>query len=236
MQFGHRRRYQTKHCDRSPLRRRQRRRFENRRHRRNGYHRYLQRKAYEDDETQLRNEQRADIFRKLNEAEASIGRFETVEEDTGPTREIIPGDRVILRGLGTPADVISVNADGVLSLQAGVMKITAKKDEVRLVEYDMQPETQKQPDKTERRLRSLEAKPELDLRGMLTDEAIPLLERFLDNAKLAKLVSVVIIHGKGTGAMRQAVHQYLKREQRGLKAFRLGRFGEGEDGVTIVEL
>ena len=63
-----------------------------------------------------------------------------------------------------------------------------------------------------------------------------MLERFLDSARMAKLNSVTVIHGKGTGALRQAVHQCLRREQRVIKSFRLGRFGEGEDGVTIVEL
>ena len=197
--------------------------------------RELQRKAYEGEDQRIGNEQRADIFRKLNEAESSIGRTEPAEEEYEPSREIVPGDRVLLRGLGTPADVVSINADGVLSLQAGIMKITAKKDEVRLVEDEMKPEIKKHLAKSDGQLRSLEAKPELDLRGMLTDEAIPVLERFLDNARLAKLVSATVIHGKGTGAMRQAVHQYLKREQRGIKSFRLGRFGEGEDGVTIIE-
>jgi DNA mismatch repair protein MutS2 len=57
----------------------------------------------------------------------------------------------------------------------------------------------------------------------------------LDNAKLAKLTSVTIIHGKGTGALRAAVHKALHRDK-GIKSFRLGRYGEGEDGVTIVEL
>ena len=79
------------------------------------------------------------------------------------------------------------------------------------------------------------AKAEIDLRGMMTDEAIPLVERFLDNAKMGKLNVVTIIHGKGTGALRKAVHECLRREK-GIKNFRLGTFGEGESGVTVVEL
>ena len=63
----------------------------------------------------------------------------------------------------------------------------------------------------------------------MTDEAIPVVERFIDSAKMAKLNTVTIIHGKGTGALRQAVHDCLRRE-RGIKSFRLGRYGEGGDG------
>ena len=84
-------------------------------------------------------------------------------------------------------------------------------------------------------LRAKAVKPELDIRGMMTDEAIPVVERFIDSAKMAKLNTVTIIHGKGTGALRQAVHDCLRRE-RGIKSFRLGRYGEGETGVTVVEL
>ena len=85
-------------------------------------------------------------------------------------------------------------------------------------------------------MREVATKPEVDLRGMNTDEAIPVLERFIDNARMAKLNTVTIIHGKGTGVLRKAVHNSLRREKRGIKSFRLGVYGEGEDGVTVVEL
>ena len=195
----------------------------------------IRRKAAESADWRTYNEDKADIFRRLNEAEDSVNQVSAEEDDPPPSREIVPGDRVRLRGLGTQADVISINPDGVMSLQAGIMKITARKEEVRLVESDTQPEIKQSLAKTDAALRELVAKPELDLRGMQIDEAVPLLERFLDNARMAKLISVTVIHGKGTGAMRQAVHQHLRREQRAIKSFRLGRYGEGEDGVTIVE-
>jgi len=89
--------------------------------------------------------------------------------------------------------------------------------------------------RAEHKLRTLGASPEVDLRGMMTDEAIGALDLFLDNAVLGKLNEVRIIHGKGTGAVRNAVRTYLKRS-RYVKAFRPGRYGEGEDGVTVVEL
>ena len=84
-------------------------------------------------------------------------------------------------------------------------------------------------------LRAAAAPSEIDLRGMMTDEAIAVLDRFLDTAMMGKLESVTIIHGKGTGAVRKAVREHLKRS-RYIKSFRPGRYGEGEDGVTIVAL
>ena len=76
---------------------------------------------------------------------------------------------------------------------------------------------------------------ELDLRGMDTIEAVCVMERYLDEAMRSNMQSVRIIHGKGTGAVRSAVHQSLRRIKY-VKKFRLGQYGEGEDGVTIVEL
>ena len=115
------------------------------------------------------------------------------------------------------------------------MKITARQDEVRVLEGETQQQAQKFIQRTEHKLRSLGAAPEVDLRGMLTDEAIGALDLFLDNAVLGKLTQVTVIHGKGTGAVRKAVRDHLKRS-RYVKSFRPGRYGEGEDGVTVVEL
>ncbi|MCL2227662.1 MAG: Smr/MutS family protein, partial [Oscillospiraceae bacterium] len=195
----------------------------------------LRRKAASNASLQELNDEKSEVFRRLNEAAHSLGGDDPADEQVVPQRKLVPGDKVRLRSLGTFADVISISSEGVLSLQAGIMKITAHKDEVALVPADQQPEVKKQLAKSNAKLRELTAKPELDLRGMLTDEAIPILERFLDSARMAKLSSVTVIHGKGTGALRRAVHQSLKREQRGIKSFRLGLYGEGEDGVTIVE-
>ena len=75
---------------------------------------------------------------------------------------------------------------------------------------------------------------EVDLRGMDTIEAVCVLERYLDEAMRSGIKTVRIIHGKGTGAVRAAVHQALKKNKF-IKKFRLGQYGEGEDGVTIAE-
>ena len=183
------------------------------------------------------NDGRAEARRLLNEAERSIGGPVQEPEAPPPTREAKAGDTVELVSMGTKATVLSVNKDGTLQLQAGILKISAKQDEVRVVEG----ETQSQKDarriisRAERTLRTAAVPSQIDLRGMMTDEAVAALERFLDTAMMGKLETVTIIHGKGTGAVRNAVRTYLKRS-RYVKSFRPGRYGEGEDGVTVAEL
>ena len=113
------------------------------------------------------------------------------------------------------------------------MKLTAKPDEVALVENQPQGNAKKIIEHKARELKAA-ASPELDIRGMAADEAMPVLDQFLDSAYLANLPSVRIIHGKGTGVLRAAVHDELRRCKY-VKSFRLGVYGEGETGVTIAE-
>ena len=182
------------------------------------------------------NEGRSQARHLLNQAEESIGGPAPEPEAPPPTRDARAGDTVELVKMGTRATVLSVNKDGTLQLQAGILKISAKQEEVRVVEGETQSqkEARKIIQRAERTLRAPAAR-ELDLRGMTTDEALITLENFLDAAMMGKLETVTIIHGKGTGAVRAAVRNYLKRS-RYVKAFRPGRYGEGEDGVTVAEL
>ncbi len=181
------------------------------------------------------NEARAALRRSMNEAEDSLAAsMEKPEERKESAREIRVGDTVEIRSMGIKADVISIGPDRVLQLQAGIMKVSAREDEVLLVD---KPKVEKKSvaEKSAAALRSLSVSPEVDLRGMMVDEALLAMERYLDSAVMAKLKTVTIIHGKGTGALRQAVQSELKRN-RYVKNYRLGRYGEGEMGVTIVEL
>ncbi len=114
------------------------------------------------------------------------------------------------------------------------MKVSAKPDEVYLLENEQKKAVKKVIDRSKRELNMRQAQPELDIRGMASDEMLGVLGIFLDNAYLANLPSARIIHGKGTGVLRAAVHAEL-RKCKYVKRFRLGSFGEGEDGVTIVE-
>ena len=182
------------------------------------------------------NQRRSDLRRQLNEAEDALGAGEELPPPP-PTRPAKAGDTVELVKMGTRASVISVNKDGSLQLQAGILKITAKQEEVRVVEDADGGKKQavQIAQRAEHKLRALGASPEVDLRGMMTDEALLVLDRFLDSAVMGRLDTVTVIHGKGTGAVRKAVREHLKRSKY-VKSFRPGRFGEGEDGVTVVEL
>ena len=195
----------------------------------------LRKQSRKSENWQQINEQRAELRRRINEAESQLA-FQRPQDDEVSSREIRVGDTVKLKKLGTKAEVVSIGKDGELNLLAGAMKITAKENEVLLLEGEKPKKSARvTPQKTERQLRTLGVSGELDLRGMMTDEAVDVLQRYLDTAMLANLNTVTIIHGKGTGALRQAVHNTLKRSKQ-VKSFRLGRYGEGENGVTVVEL
>ena len=137
--------------------------------------------------------------------------------------------------LGTKASVIAINKDGTYQLQAGILKMNAKADEIYLLENE-NPYKQKgaRPKHSGREMKMSAMSSEVDLRGMDTVEAICVLERYLDEAMRSNISPVRIIHGKGTGALRAAVQQSLKKNKF-IKKFRLGMYGEGEDGVTIAE-
>ena len=184
------------------------------------------------------NEARAALRREMNAADERLAaRFESAlpetEAEKAPSRPIRPGDTVKIKSMGVKADVISVSPDGTLELQAGIMKVSARADEVRLIADAKK--TAKPAPKPSASLRSASLAPEIDLRGMLSDEAVLAAERYIDGAVMAKLKQVTIIHGKGTGALRQAIQTMLKRSKY-VKSFRNGTFGEGEMGVTVVEL
>lgn len=183
------------------------------------------------------NEARAALRRSLNEAEErlSMQKKESLEQKKS-SRPVKTGDTVEIISMGIRAQVLAVSEDRQLTLQAGILKTTAHEDEVWLVEdVKAKDKPSAVSSKSSAVLRTASASPEIDLRGMMTDEAIPVLERYIDNAVMGRLEKVTIIHGKGTGALRAAVHDSLKTN-RAVKSFRLGRYGEGENGVTIVEL
>ena len=181
------------------------------------------------------NQKQADLRRQLNEAEERIAEKEKAAPRPKATREIRVGDTVELLKFGTKATVLSISKDGIYELQAGIMKTNAKAEELYLIEGAAAKPAKQKPAATNRQFRKEAAAPELDIRGMAVDEALPVLDIFLDNALLANLPSVRIIHGKGTGILRAAVHDHL-RKCRTVKRFRIGVYGEGENGVTIAEL
>lgn len=181
------------------------------------------------------NQRQIQVRRNLNEAEEKLRGEVPAVSRPAPSRAIILGDTVELPKLGTKASVIGINKDGTYLLQAGILKLTAKADEVYLVESAAAVKTKSaRPAHSGRQMQVSAPVQEIDLRGMDCVEAICVLERYLDEAMRSNVPSVRIIHGKGTGALRNAVQQSL-RKNKFIKKFRLGVYGEGEDGVTIAE-
>ena len=181
------------------------------------------------------NQRQAELRRNLNEAQSRIRAEQPQRARPEPTREILVGDTVELLKLGTKASVIAINKDGTYQLQAGILKMNAKKEEIYLLEQDNPyKEKRVRPAHSGREMKLTALASEIDLRGMDTIEAVCVMDRYLDEAMRSNLKSVRIIHGKGTGAVRAAVHQALKKNKY-VKKFRLGQYGEGEDGVTIAE-
>ena len=188
------------------------------------------------------NDAKAAIRHDLKEAVAVLHSRDQEPEAPAPSRPIAVGDLVELAGVKTAATVLNVNGDGSMLLQAGRMKMTVKAGQVRLLESAEEIEKRKKQAAAAQRKNvspqiqlAARAASELDIRGMETLEAESVVENYIDAAVMAKLGTVTIIHGKGTGALRKAVHEMLKRN-RAVKSFRLGRYGEGEAGVTVVEL
>ena len=181
------------------------------------------------------NQRQTQLRRSLNEAEEKLRGSQPQKERPKPSRGILVGDTVELLKLGTKASVIAINKDGTYQLQAGILKLSAKPDEIYLLEHEDPYQAKGGRPKHSGREMKLNAMPtEVDLRGMDAVEAVCVLERYLDEAMRSNLPQVRIIHGKGTGTLRAAVHQALKRNKF-VKKFRLGMYGEGEDGVTIAE-
>ena len=155
-------------------------------------------------------------------------------EGETPT-EVHIGDTVELTNLGAKATILSLpDSKGECTVQAGALKLKAKLSQMRIAAPD-KPDPKKK--KTGNRV-LVSARPvetECDVRGMNLEEALLAVDLFLDGAVLNRIGQVSIIHGKGTGILRTGIHKHLKTH-RAVKEFRLGRYGEGEDGVTIVTM
>ena len=176
--------------------------------------------------TQTENEQRRGIQKRVVEADE--------------IRSVQKGDRVRLLNVGGVIATVLAPADrdGGVQVQAGPMKMTVKENELRLVEEKEnapKPKPQPRRDAPRRELNIRSAESEVDVRGMSAEEALFEVDNFLSRAIMAGLPSVTVIHGKGTGVLRTAVQQHLRKNKR-VKSVRSGVYGEGEQGVTIVEL
>lgn len=149
------------------------------------------------------------------------------------------GESVKVLSMNLTGSVVSLpDAKGNLDVQMGILRSKVNISDLEII--DEKPnylqKTAKRTGKGKIKMnKSLTVATEINLLGKTVDEAVAELDKYLDDANLAHLSSVRIVHGKGTGALRQGIHKYLKR-QKHVKSFRLGAFGEGDAGVTIAEL
>ena len=150
--------------------------------------------------------------------------------------------------LGESVKVLSMNLTGTIgslpdargnvTVQMGILRSQVNISDLEIIE-EVSPYAPKRMNRTAKSKikmsKSLSVSPEINLLGKTVDEAVAELDKYLDDALLSHLNSVRVVHGKGTGALRKGIHEYLRR-QKHVKSYRLAEFGEGDDGVTIVEL
>jgi len=193
---------------------------------------------------EMMNAAREEIRRRLRESE---GNFDdplfsgiSLEDDYKLPRPLVVGDRVYLVTIGQEG-VVTATKDkkGLVAVTSGILKTKVTEDNLRLIDgkqkFKRKPEEKKVSEGKVKRTIVSSFRAEVDVRGMTGDDAWFVVDKYLDDAILAGVPSVRIIHGKGTGALRAALWKYFKTDKR-IKAYRHGAYGEGDAGVTVVEL
>lgn len=199
-------------------------------------------KAKSADANDLARRARQQIKKSLGELDEItnpvVKRFDDGEEYVLP-RELKIGDRVLIADLGNEAEVTALpDKKGMVMVQSGLFKTKVKLENLRLVgekKTNKPNKTRSVNPRTSESRFDTPAKTECDLRGMNVEEGILEVDRFIDQAMRLGIGEVSIIHGKGTGVLRKGIQEYLRKHP-SVKKFRLGTFGEGESGVTIVTI
>ena len=153
-----------------------------------------------------------------------------------PRENIKPGLKVYVSNYNAEGTILSnISKDDTVQVQIGAMKL---KVDVKFLQESKKKNSSDEKEykyNSRSNLKSQTVSPEINLIGLTVDEAVPLVDKYLDDCFMAKISPVHIIHGKGTGALRNGIHKYLKTNKN-VESFRLGTFGEGEMGVTVVYL
>lgn len=199
----------------------------------------MKRLAKEQEEAEVRRqteELRQKVSKSINSLEESL--VESIMPRQGlvkPPKNLKPGDSVLIVNLNQKGTLLSApDKNGEAQVQAGIIKINVHISNLKLI--DEQNQVVKKTGMGRIGVsKAQNMSSEIDLRGMLLDEAVEYVDKYLDDASIAGMGEVTLIHGKGTGALRAGLHQYLKHNPHA-KSFRLGKLGEGEAGVTVVEL
>ena len=191
-------------------------------------------------EKEMTAEQRSKLRHEINRMEAHADPVKlknTPDEEYQLPRPLKVGDEVLIYDIDKNATVLAPpNKDGMVLVQAGIIKTRVHIKNLRLLKSQIKPKADRFSS-TRRVPSRVDVRPEteIDVRGETAFDAIQIVEKAIDNAMLSGVGKLTIIHGKGTGVLRREINQYL-RTNKHVKSHRLGVFGEGEDGVTIVEL
>ena len=190
---------------------------------------------------------REEVRKRLRESEALFEGIDirevSLDEDYKLPRPLAVGDKVYLVSIGKEGVVTAVaDKKGLISVTSGILKTKVKENALRLIEgnvsYQRRGDPKPTPKANEGKVKKSIVstfKTEVDVRGMIGDDAWFVVDKYLDDAILANIGSVRIIHGKGTGALRAALWKYFKSDKR-IKTYRHGEYGEGDAGVTVIEL
>lgn len=198
--------------------------------------RRLEREQEYSERNKAAEEIRAALRNKTNKLEEAL--VESVMPKQGlakPPKNLKPGDDVLIVNLNQKGTVVSPpDKNGEALIQAGIMKINVHVSNLRRVK-EQKEEVHRTGMGKIGMSKSSSVSTEIDLRGLNLDDAVESVDKYLDDASIAGLHEVTIIHGKGSGILRNGIHQFLKSNPH-IKTFRLGKYGEGESGVTIAEL
>lgn len=183
--------------------------------------------------------ERQELRRRMNKAESKMAEKSKPQKPHKEltAKDIHPGDSVNVLSMNLKGTVGSrPDSKGFLFVQMGIIRTKVHLSDLELVDEPVitTPSMQKTGAGKIRMSKSASVSTEINLLGRTVDEAIAELDKYLDDAYIAHLKSVRVVHGKGTGALRKGIHDYLRR-QKHVASFRLGEFGEGDAGVTIVE-
>ncbi len=203
----------------------------------------LKKQEDKDKRDEMMKQARMEVRRRLAEGDALLDGLDikevSLEEDYKLPRPLVVGDKVYLVELGREG-VVTAPKDkhGLIAVSSGILKTKVSEDKLRLIDGTTKFRRKEEP----RRVSEGKVKktivstfrPEIDVRGMIGDDAWFVVDKYLDDAVLAGIPTVRIIHGKGTGALRAALWKYFKSDKR-IKSYRHGEYGEGDAGVTVIE-
>ncbi len=181
-------------------------------------------------------QERTALREKLGEKDKKLAVRKKSTTNSAQTKELLLGDVVRVLTFNLEGKVVSLpNAKGDLTVQMGLMQTKVNKKDIEWISREKKEEEPKNTQSGKIKMsKAMTIRPDINLIGMRVDEALPELDKYLDDAYLSRISQVTVIHGRGTGALKEAVHAHLKKLKY-VKSYRLGAFGEGDQGVTIVE-